>query len=129
MKRLALIGASLVLVGGFAAACGDDDKDDSSGSTTASLEDFCAAMETFLNSEDEDAFNENKDKMKDVGTPEEIDGAARDGFEFLVDIDWDDRNEEPDADDLEDVTTFVTKYGEVCTPDLGGTTPEETPSE
>ncbi len=107
MKRLALVGASLVLVGGMTAACGSSPED-------ADKDDFCSAMEKFLASEDEDSFKDNKDELKDVGTPKDIDGDARDGFEFMVDIDWDDRNDEPDDDDVDNVTAFMTKYTELC---------------
>lgn len=123
MKRIALISASLVLVGGMASACGNSPED-------ADKDEFCKAADNFFASENEDDFNDNKDELKDVGTPEEIDGDAREGFEFVVDLDWDDREDEPSDDDMEKATAFFEKYGELCG---GGDVPEtdleETPTD
>lgn len=107
MKRLALVGASLVLVGGAAAACGSSPED-------ADKDEFCSAMETFLGSENEDDFDKNQDKLEDVGTPEEVDGDARKGFEYLIDLDWDDREDEPTGDDKKETDAFLEKYVDTC---------------
>src|SRR5690606_22467415 len=111
MKRLALIGASLVLVGGITAACGSDD-DKTSGAdlpSDASTEEFCAAMLGFAEvSEDKEKFDGALAGLSKVGTPEEIDGDARKGFELFVDalndIDSDELANvaEPDFDEDEE---------------------------
>ncbi|WP_110207625.1 hypothetical protein [Nocardioides daejeonensis] len=113
MKRLALIGASLVLVGGMAAACGGSPED-------ADKDDFCKAMQKVGEAENEDAFKDAMDELKDTGTPKEIKGDARDGFEVLTDLDWDDRDNDDavDGDDKKKVEAFSTKYMEVCMGDL-----------
>ena len=117
MKRIALISASLVLVGGMASACGSSPEDADKG-------DFCKAADNFFGSENEDEFKDNRDELKDVGTPEEIDGDAREGFEFIIDMDWDDREDEPDEDDMEKANAFFQKYTALCS-----ATPEPEESE
>ncbi|MFS3127569.1 hypothetical protein ACLM5J_04110 [Nocardioides sp. Bht2] len=108
MKRLALVGASLVLVGGMATACGSAPEDADKG-------DFCKATEKFLSSENEDDFNDAKDKLNDVGTPKEIKGDARKGFELLADVKWDERNDDDfSKDEQKQGEAFVTKYMELC---------------
>ena len=108
MKRIALISASLVLVGGMASACSSSPED-------ADKDEFCKATEKFFGAlSDEDEFNDAQDELKDIGTPEEIDGDARKGFEFLIDVDWDDREDDPDDDDMDNVEAFTSKTGEIC---------------
>lgn len=126
VKRLALIGASLVLVGGMASACGSSPED-------ADKDEFCKATDKYISSENEDDFKDNQDELKDVGTPEEIDGDARKGFEFIVDVDWDDREDKPDDDEVDNVSAFMTKYGEICADtgneDMESDTPSDAPTE
>ncbi|GAA1103105.1 hypothetical protein GCM10009668_22320 [Nocardioides dubius] len=104
-----------MLVGGMATACGSPPED-------ASKDDFCKQFEKFGEVNDEDSFNDFKDELKDLGTPEEIDGDAREGFEIMVDLDWNDTQDEDsvDKDDQEKVTTFFTKAAELC---AGGEAP------
>jgi len=118
VKRIALIGASLVLVGGLATACGSPPED-------ANSDDFCNAMTDLQSAgDDKGKFEDARDKIKDTGTPEEIDGDAREGFEIFVDAldDVDDPKdaEEPDldSDEEEKVGKFMAKYTEICAGDM-----------
>lgn len=99
----------------MATACGSPPED-------ASKDDFCKQFEKFGEVKDEDSFNDAKDSMKDVGTPKEIDGDAREGFEILVDLDWDDTKDDDsvDKDDQEKVLAFTQKASELC---MGGEAP------
>ncbi|KQY57512.1 MULTISPECIES: hypothetical protein [unclassified Nocardioides] len=93
MRRLALVGASLVLVGGLA-ACGGSPDD-------ASKDDFCKAMDKVGKAGDDfDKYKDAVDELSDTGTPENIDDDARDGFEFLVD-EVGDADSEKDLDDVD----------------------------
>lgn len=137
--RLALIGASLVLVGGMAAACGGSPDD-------ASEEDFCDAWTAVGESGgDWDKFEDARDGLEDTGTPEDMEDDARDGFEYYLDamndVDEDDFNdedyepEEPEGDDKDNVEAFITYAMDTCSGsgesggEGGGSTEEESPSE
>lgn len=89
MRRLALVGASLVLLGGLT-ACGGSPDD-------ASKDDFCDAMDKFGSASDDfDKVQDAAEELDETGTPEDIDDDARKGFEFLVD-------NVGDADDEDDL--------------------------
>lgn len=114
MRRLALVGASLALLGGMTAACGGSPDD-------ASKDDFCKAYEKI----DGESFDDVKDaaeELGDVGTPKEIEGDARDGFEKMLDIVDDADNEDDateaiddlDSDDTKKIRAFTEKASEVC---------------
>ncbi|QIX25239.1 hypothetical protein ncot_00540 [Nocardioides sp. JQ2195] len=95
MRRLALVGASLALLGGLT-ACGGAPDD-------ASKDDFCDAAKKI----DASSFDDAKDAVEDlndVGTPEDISDDARDGFEFFVDEvgDADSEDDLPKDEDLSD---------------------------
>jgi|SRR5690606_8581210 len=131
MKRLAMVGASLVLVGGMTAACGGSPDDADKG-------DFCdAMMELASVGEDKDKFEDARDKIKDVGTPKEIDGDAREGFEVFVDalddVDTDnlDKVEDPDldSDDEKKFEAFQNKFIEVCMDEFGGGMTDDAPQD
>ena len=129
VKRLALIGASLVLVGGMASACGSSPED-------ADTDEFCDAFSAMSGVENEDEFDDKLGELEDVGTPEEIDGDAREGFEILLDkAEWDTDMDDADLDDdeIEKIQAFSTKAGEVCsdtsTEDMESDTPSDVPSE
>ncbi|KRF12433.1 hypothetical protein ASG90_15825 [Nocardioides sp. Soil797] len=97
MRRLALVGASMALLGGMT-ACGGPPDD-------ASEKDFCDGWSKFEESSSD--FDDAKDAVKDledVGTPKGISDDARKGFEFLVDEigDADDEDDLPDDSDLSD---------------------------
>lgn len=94
-RSLAGAGAAVVLLAGMT-ACGGDSPDD------ASKDDFCDAMEKVINEADD--FDKTKDAvadLADVGTPDDMDDDARDGFELLVDA-YDDADDEDELEKAED---------------------------
>lgn len=133
-RRAAAISAPLLLAvtltacGGGASGAPDD----------ASVEDFC---DVFLDDSGSDidpddngalldAIQEQADRLADVGTPEDFDEEAREGFEVFVDVvsDFDEGDiEDLDSadpgdivseEDADKVTAFFTAGGEACTPEL-----------
>jgi hypothetical protein len=87
----ALMVASLVLVAGTTVGCGDDGPP-----TDASKDDFCGVFDdmlTELGALDADAkpaeavkaLKKAGDDLADVGTPEDMPEAARDGYELILD--------------------------------------------
>jgi hypothetical protein len=123
IKRLALAGASLVLIGAMTAACGGDGAGDgaSGAPDDASVTEFCDAIKkTGENTDDVDATKKSYEDLVEVGTPEDIPEDARKGFEVLADA-----VEEADADDKEapyagdeekekQVSAYITYVSEVC---------------
>lgn len=115
MRRLALVGASLALLGGMTTACGGSPDD-------ASKDDFCEAYKKVGEADSWDDTQDAADKLKDVGTPEEIDGDARDGFEMVLDIvddadsedDADEAYDDLDSDDTKKFEAFGKKAQELC---------------
>jgi hypothetical protein len=107
--KIALLAASLVLVGGTATACGG-------APTDASKEDFCASF-TKINEVTADSTGEEptkdeikkvKDAVKDLeetGTPEDISDDAREGFEIFTEA-VADIDDDADAKDLEEIEDF-----------------------
>ena len=129
LKRVAAVTAPLLLAlsltacGGGASGAPDD----------ASKEDFCEAFTSTPEGGDSDDVDANidaahdyGDKLADVGTPSDIDGDARDGFEAYVDaikdLDKDDIDEFEDAENADDVfgddgdkvTAFITEASTLC---------------
>ncbi|GGO73506.1 hypothetical protein GCM10012276_19280 [Nocardioides deserti] len=115
--RRAVATTSLLLLAPFAAACGGGD-DDEAGSAPqdASSEDFCEAYTSIFDSllaaptdsgqgEQEeaavDALKKWSERMRDVGTPEDLPEDARKGFELVLD-EASDIDDVSDLDDLED---------------------------
>ncbi|MDT0202327.1 hypothetical protein [Nocardioides sp. AE5] len=96
-KRLALTGASLVLLGGMMTACGGGSGSDAP--TNASKEDFCEAYKAVNEAEEFDDGRDAVDDLKDVGTPEDIPDDARNGFEVLIDAVSDLKDEDDEIDD------------------------------
>ena len=125
-----LLAAALTACGGGASGAPDD----------ASNKDFCDAFTEEPKDADSkdtdkaaDSIHDYAEKLQEVGTPEDLDGDAREGFEvyvdFLADIDGDDVKDFSDAedssdvfdgDDSEKVDAFIEKTLEVCTAELGG---------
>lgn len=115
MRRLALVGASLVLFGGLT-ACGGSPDD-------ASKDDFCDAMDKFSKTGDDfDKVQDAAEELGDTGTPEDIDDDARKGFEFIVDK-VDDADDEDDLkktgddmskDDKKESEAFGKYYAKTC---------------
>ncbi|WP_067430393.1 hypothetical protein [Nocardioides jensenii] len=114
MRRLALVGAGLVLVGGLT-ACGGAPDD-------ASEKDFCDAYGKFQSADEFKDVQKASDKLDEVGTPEKIDGDARDGFELILDTVDDSDDEDAlndnvndlDSDDNDKLEAFTKKAGEIC---------------
>jgi len=101
--KIALLAASLVLVAGTATACGGG------APTDASSKDFCAAItkvgESYVGVDPEKPAEDQIKKVKeavadlaDVGTPDDIDDDAREGFELITEAiaDLDDDASEED---------------------------------
>jgi len=135
-RYLGAVGAA-TLLGLSLSACGDDDA--SAAPEDASVEEFCDAYNA-QSDLDEDASNDEKadeahemaDKLKDVGTPKDIDDDAREGFEILIDavgdMDADDIDKFSNAsdeeefrkaigaskDDVEKVSAFLTYVSSAC---------------
>jgi hypothetical protein len=133
--RVAHLAAGLLLVGALATACGDDAED---APDEASKDDFCGVIEDAPIDEkpSQDDVDEWVDKLKDTGTPDDIPGDARHGYEVLVDAlddaDVDDLQEDPtfekavkDAGDRADVQQFFVYYASKC---QGVEAPSELPS-
>jgi len=136
IKRYVGAASATVLLAFSLSACGDSASD---APSDASADDFCEAYNA-TSSTDEDASDSEKvdeahdqaDKLIEVGTPEDIDDDAREGFEILVDavadIEEDDvdniNNAESEEDfrdaigasedDFEKVVAFLTYAGEAC---------------
>ncbi len=137
IKRYVGAASAAVLLAFSLSACGDDSASDAP--TDASADDFCEAYNATSDT-DEDASDSDKvdeahdqaDKLIEVGTPEDIDDDAREGFEILVDavadIEEDDvdniNNAESEEDfrdaigasedDFEKVIAFLTYASEAC---------------
>lgn len=113
-KRIALVGASLVLMGGMTAACGGSPED-------ASEKDFCAAYEKVDEVDDFEGLKAAVEDLEDVGTPKGISEDGRKGFEIAVDAIGDLENEEDELDedsysdkDKERLEAFTTYAAETC---------------
>ena len=94
MKR-AWIAAGLLVVAGATASCGGDSSEEDSPPESASVKEFCQSFEDFGNAMDdldEDASTEDQigqvkeeiEKVRDVGTPEDMPADARKGFEVFT---------------------------------------------
>ncbi len=125
-----LLAAALTACGGGASGAPDD----------ASNKDYCKAFTDQpkdANSKDTDkaadSVHEYADKLAEVGTPKDLDGDAREGFEiyvdFLAEIDGDDvkkfsdaekSDEVFDGDEADKVDAFIESTLEVCAEQLGG---------
>jgi len=155
LKRALATGAVVVLAAFSFTACGDDDGDgggsgdggDAGGAPTdASVEEFCEVWndDTIGGGDSEDpedqadAAHEAADRLSEVGTPEDIEDDARNGFEvfveFLNDVEGSDIEKfaeaDPtdqdafadtlgiDKDEAEDVIAFITYAATTCVPGM-----------
>lgn len=110
-------GAAGVLLMGALSACGSSPDD-------ASKDDFCDAYNDLMSEAggDFDKYKDKADELSDVGTPEDIDGKARDGFELMVDTISDSGDEDEleekgkdFSDDEEDeLEAFITDATKLC---------------
>jgi hypothetical protein len=109
--RRAVATTSLLLIAPFAAACGGDDDADSAPQD-ASSGDFCEAYTSIFDSllaapsdssQDQqeeaavDALKDWSERMREVGTPEDLPDDARKGFELVL-------GEASDIDDVSDLS-------------------------
>lgn len=115
MRRIALVGASLALLGGMTVACGGSPEDASEG-------DFCDAMAKVQDTDDFEDTQDAIDELEDVGTPEDISDEGREGFEIMIDISGDsdsddeanEKLEDLDEDEQKAVSEFLKYESETC---------------
>lgn len=140
MKRLAYVGASLLLALSVSTACSDDkDGDDKERKAAtaadapddAATDDFCDAMTdltTGAQGDDEKPFRDALAAFVSTGTPVEIKGDSRKGYELFAEalggVEWEQRNDvaELPQDDQKLVAAFITDYSKLCV------TPDATPT-
>lgn len=132
--RIALVAASLALVGGMSVGCGSPPED-------ASEKDFCKAMDASPDGDEpsQDDIDDWVDELEDTGTPDDISDSARDGFELMLDaledVDVDELKEAENPEDIvegkgdqEDVRAFYEYYVKTCI-DERGELPADLPSD
>jgi hypothetical protein len=93
--RLGLLAAGLVLVAGGAVGCGGSSGGGGDADDPPTTKEFCGALKQFQDdfaaadpTKDLEgyiqAIKDAADTLEDVGTPEDMPAAARDGFDFYV---------------------------------------------
>ncbi|WP_232678414.1 hypothetical protein [Nocardioides sp. R-C-SC26] len=130
LKRRAAAVTAPFLLALTLTACGGAGAD---APTDASVEDFCSTFTTATGAE---TPKDAADELAEVGTPEDIDDEAREGFEIMVDAldgaeddaSFDAVEGEVSEDDTAKVTAFVTYAGTTCADAItdGGTEDEPT---
>jgi len=100
LNRSVKIGSAAVLAALLLTGCGGSPDD-------ASAEDFCEAWTENGNTVEE--VHEAAETLEDVGTPEDIEDSARDGFEVFVDALAD-----VDQDDIEAMDEAVADEGSLA---------------
>lgn len=134
IKRSLGAAGAAVLLAATLSACGGAPTDASKGDYCKAFGDTPKDAESKDTDKAADAVHEYADKLNEVGTPKDIDGDAREGFElyvdFLTDIDGDDVKKFSEAENTEDVfddkddskkvDKFLEKTFEVCADELGG---------
>lgn len=140
MKRLAYVGASMLLAMTVAAGCSDDkdgDKGDGGKAEAASNEEFCAALTkltTAAQGDEEEPYRDALSELVSTGIPGSVTGDSRKGFELftkaLDGVDWENRAQTPElpADDQKLVAAFVKDYSELCVT-AAGSPDQPTPTE
>ena len=145
LKRRAAAMVAPVLLAVSLSACGGG-PDAAGAPDDASTEEFCALFEDDAELDSADQASDFAEKMAEVGTPAEITGEAREGFEttveFLGDVSDDDIKKFDEADDpsaLDDifggedeaqkVVAFLTEQATVCNPELELPDVEDLPTE
>lgn len=111
--RIALVIASLALVGGTTMACGGGT---GGAPDDASKKAFCEAIGGFPEAQDgkikQEDWDDWVDEIKDTGTPEDIDDDAREGYEASIDLLEDvdiEANEEELTKDLQEAEAELSK--------------------
>ena len=118
LPRAVAAAGAVVLLGLSLTACGSDGSD---APKNASKDEFCKVFNS--DSDDEDKV---LDELKEVGTPKEIDGDAREGFEIFIDKydDLKDLDSESEAlkelgdEDGKKVSAFISEAIAFCVGDL-----------
>lgn len=126
LKRGVAAAGAIALLALSLTACGSDS---SGASESASKDDYCKAFLDAPQGEDVSADDVHTwaGKLKDVGTPKEISGDARDGFETFVDYASDIKDSDIDkfngstdpsdifgGDDAKKVAAFVSATVGLC---------------
>lgn len=124
MRRIMTV-AAIGLAGATLTACGSPPED-------ASTEDFCKAWTSFgetiaTDKVDEDKVKDAVSEIEEVGTPKEIEGDAREGFELSVDLlndvdfgaddvtaELEKADEDVSDEDQKKLDAFEKKSGELC---------------
>ncbi|MDO9495494.1 MAG: hypothetical protein Q7J48_07315 [Nocardioides sp.] len=118
--KIALLAASLVLLGGTMTACGDDSDDGGGGSDdTVSTAEFCDAItdvqEAYSKVDPENLAEEDVRGVKDavaaladLGLPEDVSDEAREGFDLVADAIAD----LPDDASIEDLSIAGEEFSE-----------------
>jgi hypothetical protein len=106
-RRLAVGTAATLLVAGLAGCGGDDDRAAGAPGDAAAAA-FCAELEDAPGSDaSAEDYHDYAGRLETVGTPAQIDGAARQGFElfvdYLADLDDGDVAKVKDSDEPSDV--------------------------
>ena len=137
--KIALVAASLVLVAGGAAACGNDDGGDDGSAKGASKDDFCAAFQAFyddiqgVSGQEEnlgEILKKAAQRIEDAGTPDDIPDDAEEGLQLTLDA-IDELPDDASAEDMagldadltdeekKKVDAFTDYLVKTC-PDIGG---------
>lgn len=117
--KLALLTASLVLLGGTMTACGDDSDSGGGSDDTVSTAEFCDAItdvqEAYAQVDPENLAEEDVRGVKDavadladLGLPEDVSDEAREGFELVADAIAD----LPDDASIEDLSIAGEEFSE-----------------
>lgn len=137
IKRSAGLLATGLLLGFTLTACGGGDAADAP--TNASKDEFCDVFNSSQEGDSElteESFEEVQDmfaELGDIGTPKEIEGDAREGFELLVDavadMSFDEAQEMEestlaefpgmDKEESDKVLAFFTESFSLCVGDIG----------
>lgn len=147
-RPMVAAGAAAVLALSLTACGGGGGDDAADAPKDASKDGFCEKLNAFdsIESNDnptEDEFNDIKDQileLRDVGTPKEITGEAREGFEIFIDavdgLSYDDAkdlaNSDSDTfpgvseDDSAKLLAFVFSAEALCS---GGEVPSDIPTD
>ncbi len=118
--KFGLVAASLILVAGGAAGCGDNGGGGLPGNNAPSTDDFCGALKDFQDDFSEadptkdlkgyiKSLKDAAEKLEDVGTPDDMPDDAKEGFDLTVET----------IKDLDDDATLedLAKIGDVSEDD------------
>lgn len=122
MKKTVLSLVAVVALGGGLSACGGA-ADAADAPTDATTEEFCDNVDDIEDAEDSGDARDLAEDWAETGTPEEIDGDAREGFELFTGVMQDADDSQQDLEDLgldksdqDKVATFFGEAAKICTP-------------